>query len=496
MGGVGAAPARKRLRYATRGRDRRGGRAGASTVPNGRVSAGLRRSLTPAIRFIQRQDPFIRPPGRLYSRIGPRTINMFIRDRYAEEAMAGTWKSLPASVPQDHRKVAGTMDSNGDREQQGDRRAVEERALWLAVDGIQDYAILMLDADGRVMTWNRGAERIKGYSARDIIGQHFSRFYPDEDLRAGKCERELEIASRDGRFEDEGWRVRKDGARFWANVVITAVHRPEGGLYGFVKVTRDLTERMKAEQQRVALIEQLKRSNQDLQEFAMVASHDLQEPLRKVQMFAESLVEEYASRLDDTFRDYLERMQKAAHRGQSLIQGLLTYSRVTTRVQPPTPIQLREVAREVLQDLDSRAASVRGTVRVGDLPTLEADPLQMRQLFQNLIGNALKFSREGVPPVVEVSASKLEGDHESPRWRLVVADNGIGFDEKYLDRIFKLFQRLHDRGVYEGSGMGLAICRKIVERHGGTITASSRPGVGTRFAVDLPEQQLPLEAQP
>lgn len=368
------------------------------------------------------------------------------------------------------------------------QRGFEQGALWAAIESIQDYAILLLDPQGRVASWNRGAQLLKGYTAEEIIGQHFSRFYPEEDVRAGKCERELEVAAERGCFEDENWRVRKDGSRFWANVVITAVRDPDGRLTGFVKVSRDLTERMTAERERSQLIERLRRSNQELQEFAMVASHDLQEPLRKIQMFVTQLADEHAARLDDTARDYLDRMQRAASRGQSLIQGLLAFSRVTTKARPPVPVNLGDVAREVLQDLEGRIASVGGKVEIGALPTIEADPLQMRQLLQNLIGNALKFHREGVPPVVELSASRAGGPDQPPRWRLLVSDNGIGFDQKYVDRIFKLFQRLHERGVYEGSGMGLAICRKIAERHGGSITAVSQPGVGTTFTVELPEQ--------
>ncbi len=272
----------------------------------------------------------------------------------------------------------------------------------------------------------------------------------------------------------------------------------------FTVIRRDITARARtmealehSENTLRAFAQQLERSNRDLQDFAMVASHDLQEPLRKIRMFGDRLTEECGATLPAHGRDYLERMQNAAARGQALIEGLLAYSRVTTKAQPPVPTALDAVAREVVGDLEGRLTAVGGRVEIGRLPTIEADPLQMRQLLQNLIGNALKFHREGESALVRVEARRAvsgeapigEGGANDEMWTLSVADNGIGFDEKYLDRIFKLFQRLHERGVYDGAGMGLAICRKIVERHNGTITATSTPGRGATFLVTLPAKQ-------
>jgi len=246
------------------------------------------------------------------------------------------------------------------------------------------------------------------------------------------------------------------------------------------------------------LLQQLERSNRDLQDFAMVASHDLQEPLRKIQMFGDRLREECSAVLPPQGLDYLRRMENAANRGQVLIQGLLAYSRVTTQARPPEPVNLDEVAHEVLSDLEASIARTSGRVEVGPLPTIDADPLQMRQLLQNLLANALKFHRPGVPPVIRVEAHRTgEGDADGGEmWQISVADNGIGFDEKYLDRIFKLFQRLHERHVYEGAGMGLAICRRIVERHGGTITARSAPEAGANFIITLPSRHGPAAESP
>ncbi|HEY4589560.1 MAG TPA: CHASE3 domain-containing protein, partial [Thermoanaerobaculia bacterium] len=238
---------------------------------------------------------------------------------------------------------------------------------------------------------------------------------------------------------------------------------------------------------------ELERSNRELEDFAFVASHDLQEPLRKIQAFGDRLRGKHGETLGPEGIDYLERMQRAAHRMHVLINDLLTFSRVTSRGQPFVPTDLGQVAREVLSDLEVRVEQTGGHVEIGGLPTLDADPLQMRQLLQNLLGNGLKFHRDGEPPVVRISGSVL-ADGGPPRARIVVADNGIGFDMKYLDRIFTPFQRLHGRTEYEGTGIGLAVCRRIVERHGGTLTAESAPGQGARFLVTLPVRQTQGES--
>jgi light-regulated signal transduction histidine kinase (bacteriophytochrome) len=238
---------------------------------------------------------------------------------------------------------------------------------------------------------------------------------------------------------------------------------------------------------------ELQRSNQGLQDFAYIASHDLQEPLRKIQAFGNLLEDEYREALGDG-KAYLDRMRLTARRMQTLINDLLTFSRVTTKAQPLTKVNLNIIAREVIEDLEIQVTATQAAIEIGPLPTIEADPLQMRQMLQNLIGNALKFHRPGITPTINVSAevvTEQEGAAPSPYapqsyCRLSVQDNGIGFDEKYLDRIFTVFQRLHGRNDYEGSGIGLAVVRKIVERHGGTITARSVPGLGSTFFVILP----------
>jgi signal transduction histidine kinase len=231
---------------------------------------------------------------------------------------------------------------------------------------------------------------------------------------------------------------------------------------------------------------ELERSNQELQDFAYVASHDLQEPLRKIQDFGNLLEDEFVDKLGDG-RDYLDRMRGAASRMNVLIEDLLAFSRVTTKAKPFEKVDLKNVVNEVIGDLQARLIETGGRVQLTKMPTVQADPTQMRQLMQNLIGNALKFSRPGVKPVVKVSSSDIKTKSgRITKYQLFVKDNGIGFDEKYLEKIFIVFQRLHGRQKYEGTGIGLAVCRKIAERHGGEITAKSTPNKGTKFIITLP----------
>ncbi len=256
-------------------------------------------------------------------------------------------------------------------------------------------------------------------------------------------------------------------------------------------------ERKRAEESLKAYAARLNQSNRELQDFAYVASHDLQEPLRKVRTFGDRLSAKYAEVLGEQGRDYLERMESAAARMQDLIDDLLELSRVTTKAQPFASVDLDEVTQDVISDLETRIDQVGGRVEVSGLPTVEADRPQMRQLLQNLIGNALKFHREQEAPVVKIYGGSIHEREEEPNGRpadsrvcqILVEDNGIGFDEKHLERVFVPFQRLHGRAAYEGTGMGLAICRKVVERHGGNITAKSTPGQGTTFIVTLPVKQ-------
>ncbi len=229
---------------------------------------------------------------------------------------------------------------------------------------------------------------------------------------------------------------------------------------------------------------ELQRSNAELEQFASVASHDLQEPLRKVQTFGDQIERRFGDDIPDEAKDYLRRMRSSANRMSTLIEDLLRFSRVTTHAKPPSPVNLGEVAREVTSDLDALLQKTHGSVDIGELPTVQADPLQMRQLMQNLIANGVKFHRPGISPEVVVRSVPAP----SGMTAFTVSDNGIGFEAQYAERIFRVFERLHPRDVFEGTGIGLALCRKIVERHGGTIVAEGRPDEGSTFTVTLPLQ--------
>ncbi len=237
---------------------------------------------------------------------------------------------------------------------------------------------------------------------------------------------------------------------------------------------------------------ELRRSNLELEQFASIASHDLQEPLRKIQAFGDRLRARCSPMLTEQGKDYLDRILNSAARMRNLINDLLAYSRISLERHPLVEVDLSAVATEVVSDLDELIRQSGGCVELGPLPTIQADPSQMRQLFQNLVGNALKFHRPDVPPVVTVTAQPMSAGHDDmdqtawPRYEIAIADNGIGFEEAFLERIFQVFQRLHGRCEYEGTGMGLAICRKIMARHHGHITAHSQPGEGSTFLVTLP----------
>jgi len=229
---------------------------------------------------------------------------------------------------------------------------------------------------------------------------------------------------------------------------------------------------------------ELERSNNDLKDFAHIASHDLQEPLRKISIFSGRL-KSAKSLLNEQHIYDLSRMGSAAQRMQVLIEDLLQLSQVTAKEQPFQKVNLKEIASEVIEDLEARIIETQGRVKQGYLPTVDADPFQMRQLLQNLIGNALKYHKEGLPPAVYLSSQP----NESGDWEISVRDNGIGLDEKFSERIFRPLERLHGRSSYEGTGIGLAICKKIVSRHGGKITVKSQPGEGSKFTVTLPKIQ-------
>ncbi|MDJ0950858.1 MAG: PAS-domain containing protein [Alphaproteobacteria bacterium] len=273
--------------------------------------------------------------------------------------------------------------------------------------------------------------------------------------------------------------------------VIAVMHEPMPN-GGSIATYQDITDLERHEERLREYTRKLEISNRELQDFAYVASHDLQEPLRKIEAFGGRLCEKYADDLPEEAGVFVDRMRHAADRMRLLIDDLLNFSRVTTNAQPFVQTDLRTVIDGVISDLQIRIEETGADIVIGDLPTIDADAMQMRQLFQNLIGNALKFSKPDRKPIVRVEGTIVLASSPSSRTdlcRLTVADNGIGFDNKYKDQIFTIFQRLHGRGEYEGTGIGLATCRKIVERHGGEIVADGRLDEGTTFTVTLPVAQ-------
>lgn len=357
-----------------------------------------------------------------------------------------------------------------------------ERLLLDILDTVRQ-PLLVLDPDFRVTQANRAFFRTFRVQPADTIGTVLFALgdgqwdiAPLREMLRDKLplESQLDDFDVDHVFPGIGRKIMLLNAR----LVSHALGMPRIILLAIEDVTalRETDARLAEQRQ------ELQRSNLALDEYASVASHDLQEPLRKIISFGDQLVASAGPTLDEAQRQQLDRMMNAAGRMRTLVNDLLMFSQVTTRIARFVRTDLGQIAQEVVADLETVIAESGGRVEVGELPVLEADALEMRQLFQNLIGNALKYRKDGVPPVVTLSATNLRG----PVCTITVKDNGIGFKQEYAEKIFKMFARLHNKLQYGGSGIGLAICRRIVERHGGTIAAHSVAGEGTAFRVDLP----------
>jgi PAS domain S-box-containing protein len=362
------------------------------------------------------------------------------------------------------------------------RRAHE---LALLIDGVRDYAILLLDAGGIITTWNVGAERLKGYTAQEALGQPSAIFYTAEDRAREHPAEGLGIAAREGRFEEEGWRVRKDGTPFWAGVVLTAIRDDAGELLGYAKVTRDLTERRRAEEALQEANAQLLRSNAELERFASVAAHDLQEPLRTVAGFSGLLLRRHSEALDEGGRGYVDHIVAAVDRMQQLVDDLLGYARaaepadvraVGDRVALGATIGL--VLSELGAAISSRAAAV--AIDVAENLHVHAEPRDVEAVLRNLMSNAIKFA-DADDPRITVRATPVESTV-----RIDVIDNGIGIDPADRPRLFLPFQRLTSAADHRGTGLGLAIAQRAIERNGGSIGVDSVAGEGSRFWFTLP----------
>lgn len=478
----------------------------------------------------------------------------------------------------------------------------------MLLDGIRDYAIFMMDPQGQIISWNNGAERIKGYTAEEIIGENFSRFFPQEEIKLGKPEEILRLTAASGRYEGLSMRVRKDGSRFLANITLTSLYDSKRNLRGFSEFSHDLSESKESEARYRGLLEaapdamvvvnqrgeivllnvqaekqfgyrrdelvgqqvkniipegfaerliaddlrsaaealaqqigtgielsgkrkdgsefpieimlsplesaegilvtaairnisvrkdaeayllqkmdELHRSNEELDQFAFIASHDLQEPLRMVASYTQLLSRRYSGKLDADADEFIAFAVDGASRMQQLIKDLLAYSRVGTKGKELLDTSSEKALQQSLINLRGAIEDSGALVTFDSLPIVLADEMQLIQLFQNLVGNAIKYQNEGGIPLVQISAKK-----EKKKWVFSVQDNGLGIDSQYFDKIFGMFQRLHKREEFAGTGIGLAICKKIVERHGGSIMVESQPGQGStfRFALAGSERQL------
>ena len=376
-------------------------------------------------------------------------------------------------------------------------RQSEER-YRLLVEQVTDYEICMLDETGRIISWNEGARKMKGYTNQEIIGQYFSIFYPEEDILNGKPAYELEVAKKEGKFEEEGWRLRKDGSRFWASVVITPVQNSENVLLGFSKVTRDLTEKREAEKalresyQRYRTLadelkitnQELSSANQELEQFTSIVSHDLQEPIRTIKSFLQLIEIKLNQQQYDDLNTYIGKSINAANRMRELIQNLLHYSQLGKIEVVKETVNVKELFNEVTQNLKTLIEKTGAQIAIeARVETVEGDRIQLVQLIQNLVSNALKFTENKKPEI------KIEGFRENGHTKFAVSDNGIGIAPTEMNKIFEIFRRLHTKKEYPGTGIGLAICKKIVDRHGGRIWPESNPGKGTTFYFTLNEEQ-------
>ncbi len=364
--------------------------------------------------------------------------------------------------------------------------AQQENLFRLLVSRVRDYALFVLDPQGRIATWNAGAERIKGYRADEIVGRHFSVFYPPEDVASGKCERELEIAIRDGSFEEEGWRIRKDGTPFWANVLITALHDDAGNLVGFAKVTRDLTDRLRADEQRIHLARS-EESDRRKDEFLAVIGHELRNPLSPM-VTAIHLIKTLAGPECTQVAEVLERQLSQLTRLLDDLMDVARTLRENVKIDSQ-PIEISTVIRGAIDvarsHIEKNAHSLTVEVPERGL-VIDADTERMTQVFGNLLNNAAKYTDPGGKIFVRA-------DRDGPNIVVSIRDNGRGIEERNHKRVFELFTQgeraLDRRGG--GLGVGLAIAKEFVERHGGSISVESAgTNKGSTFTVRLPRNRV------
>jgi PAS domain S-box-containing protein len=377
-----------------------------------------------------------------------------------------------------------------------------EEHFRLLVEGLRDYALVLLDTEGRIIHWNVGAERILGYTASEIVGQPLTQFYAADELAQKYAGYILETAAVTGRFEEEGWRLRKDGSRFWAHITTVALYDEREQLRGFSRVTRDITERKQTEEQikqlnasleqRVqertaelkAANEELAATNHELEAFSYTVSHDLRAPLRAIDGFSGILLEDYAERLPADGQDYLTDIRRNTQKMGMLVDDLLTFSRLNRQLLNRQKVDMTEMVRQCLQDLRAMQTDRNVEIQLHDLPTSDADPALLKQVWMNLLSNALKYTGKKESAQIEI------GSHAAPEGTIYfVRDNGIGFNMAYAGKLFGVFERLHRAEDYEGTGVGLAIVQRIVQRHGGRVWAEAESEKGATFYFTLSPQK-------
>jgi PAS domain S-box-containing protein len=368
-----------------------------------------------------------------------------------------------------------------------------EERLRLLVENIKNYAIYMLDPQGNVITWNAGAEEVEGFKTDEILGKHLSTFFPPEDVARGLPHEALRRAESEGNARIEGWRVRKDGSRFWSEGVVTALYDEAGKLRGFSKIAHDITQQKEAAERISQLNDQLEdrvrsrtaqleAANKELEAFSYSISHDLRAPLRHISGYVEILQTE-ATNLDTSCRQHLQTVADSAKSLGDLIDALLAFSRMGRAEISQQHVNLDALVKEVRQTL-SRDLEGRDIVwRIGHLPEAQGDPLMLRQVIINLVSNALKYTRQRARATIEIGA--MDSENETV---FFIRDDGVGFNMQYADKLFGVFQRLHPANEFEGIGIGLANVRRIIHRHGGRTWAEGKVNSGATFYFSLPKK--------
>ncbi|HXC04361.1 MAG TPA: ATP-binding protein [Bacteroidia bacterium] len=364
-----------------------------------------------------------------------------------------------------------------------------EERLRLLVGGVKDYAIINLTPEGLIESWNQGAEKIEGYTEQEIIGKHFSVFYTPEEIAGGEPGNNLRAALAQGSHEGQGWRKRKDGTLFMADVVITTLYDELGRIKGYAKITRDITQQKEAEIKILELnnrlwekIQEMELINSELEAFTYSVSHDLRAPVRAIHSYSRILYQEQAQNWDTESRGMIQSVERnAQHMGQ-LIDDLLAFTRLGRKeITRTLGLDMTELAREAWRSVadTARAYPIRLDLKI--LETASADPTLIRQVFVNLLSNAFKYSSNNPNAVITLTSVK-----EPKECIYCIQDNGVGFDMRYYNKLFRVFQRLHTTDQFEGTGVGLALVKRIITKHGGRVWASSEPGQGASFYFSLP----------